>query len=49
MNHWSVHKINGSSNDMVSLSVNIRREKPSGSRTIPGDLCRGRALAPTGA
>ena len=47
MGRWSVLEMSGSSKDVVSLSVNTRRGEMSGSRTIPGDLCRGRALAPT--
>lgn len=39
--------MNGSRNDMVSLWVNMRKEELSGSKTIPGDLRRGRRLEPT--
>lgn len=40
--------MNGSRNYTVSLLVNTRKEELSGSKTIPGDFCRGRCLEPTG-
>lgn len=42
--------MNGSSNDMVSLLMNMGGGgELSGSRMLPGDSRRGKALAPTGA
>lgn len=42
-------EMNGSSNDMVSLLVNMRRSKQSGSRTRCGYLYSGRAVTETDA